>query len=235
MLTLGRPPVRMAPSAQPAATAPLGNCVENVCCDTSCTDTCHSCRNALTASSPDGTCAVIASGRDDPKSRCGCRRNGGLMREHRTLRWQGDVREVRKHHRLPGGELRRSGASPLPRPATAKARAPPGAAQDRKGFSCSATAGCATTCTGDQDCTGGYCSAAMTCAAKKIDGSMCMANNECVHGACVRGILLRKCMHRYLPLVLERRNRRREWTVQADLVGRFVKREVRRRHHCLRS
>src|SRR5206468_9026697 len=48
-----------------------GNCVENVCCDTSCTDTCHSCRNTLTASSPDGTCAVIASGKDDPKSRCG--------------------------------------------------------------------------------------------------------------------------------------------------------------------
>lgn len=164
-----------------------GNCIENVCCDTACTDTCHSCRNALTASSPDGTCGVIASGKDDPKSRCGAAAtssscgNTGHCDGKGACEEYGSTTVCLAASCVGGGFAAASTCD-------GKGACTPSVTQDCKGFDCTLTAGCATTCAGDPDCLAGYCSPAMTCAAKKIDGSTCMANNECVHGTCVGGL-----------------------------------------------
>jgi hypothetical protein len=163
-----------------------GICVEGVCCQSTCTDLCHSCRNTLTGSSPDGTCAVIVSGKDDPQSRC------GAPAQAATCGVTG--------HCDGSGACQKYGSTTVCMPAacasgsyTAAAtcdgagNCSPVTAQDCKGFTCSPTSGCATSCTTDNDCPNGYC-AGNTCAAKKIDGLACGGNNECVHTACVGGV-----------------------------------------------
>ena len=164
-----------------------GNCVESVCCDKPCADVCYSCRNALTASSPSGTCAVIASSKDDPQARCGA--PGAPAQCGNTSHCDGKgmcekygSATVCLAAACTAGSFK--GASTCDGKGTCAA----GTTLDCKGFACSAADGCATTCVNDVDCVAGYCSMTKTCAAKKIDGSACLGNNECVHGQCVSGV-----------------------------------------------
>jgi hypothetical protein len=51
-------------------TCSSGVCAESVCCDKTCGGLCMSCRSARTVSSPEGTCAAVASGQGDIQGRC---------------------------------------------------------------------------------------------------------------------------------------------------------------------
>jgi hypothetical protein len=163
------------------------NCVGSICCDKPCADVCFACTNALTASSPDGTCAAIASGKDDTQARCGtaaaatsCGNTGHCDGKGTCEKYGGTTTCMQPS----------CGSGSFIPAATCdgKGACAAAAAQDCQGFTCSVTSGCATACTADTDCINGYCTAAKTCAAKKIDGSTCGGNNECVHASCVGGI-----------------------------------------------
>jgi hypothetical protein len=182
----GGPAVNGAPCSR-GTDCTSGNCVENVCCDKTCTDLCNSCRSALTASLPDGTCGLIAPGKDDPQARCGaatamasCGNTGHC-----------DGKGACEKYGSTTICLAAACASGSYTPAStcdSNGNCVPGNAQNCMGFTCSPASGCAITCNGDADCTGGYCSANKTCVAKQIDGSTCTGNNQCANNHCVGGI-----------------------------------------------
>jgi hypothetical protein len=163
-----------------------GICVEGVCCESTCTDLCHSCLNTLTGSMPNGTCAPIVSGKDDPQSRCGTAAQPTSCGVTGHCDGKGACEKYGSTTICMAAAC--AGGSYTPAATCDSAgNCSPVTPQDCKGFTCSPSGGCATTCTTDNDCPNGYC-ATSTCAAKKIDGSSCNGNNECVHGACVGNI-----------------------------------------------
>ena len=163
-----------------------GFCAQGVCCMTACTQSCYACTNALTGSSPDGTCAVVSSGLGDPAGTCVA---GTATSCGNTGHCDGK------------GACEKFGSSTVCQPATCgtsgftsagtcngKGTCTPGTNIDCKGFTCSATSGCATACSADTDCPGGYCTATKTCAATVPDGTACSKSTQCTHGNCVAGI-----------------------------------------------
>lgn len=164
-----------------------GNCVESVCCDKPCADACSSCRNALTASAADGTCAVIASGKDDPQGRCGAPAAASTCGNTSHCDGKG---ACEKYGSTTVCQVAACAAGVFTAAATCdgKGACAPGQGQDCKGFACTPVGGCATACATDPECPGGYCSPLLTCAAKKIDGAACAGNIECLHGQCVGGV-----------------------------------------------
>lgn len=163
-----------------------GFCAQGVCCSTACTQTCYACTNALTGSSPDGTCAVVSSGLGDPAGTCVA---GTAMSCGNTGHCDGK------------GACEKFGSSTICQPASCatsgftsastcngKGTCTPGTTTDCKGFTCSATSGCATTCSTDNDCSGGYCTSGKICAATVADGAACSKNSQCTHANCVAGV-----------------------------------------------
>jgi alpha-tubulin suppressor-like RCC1 family protein len=161
-------------------------CAQGVCCNSACTDSCYACTNALTGSSPNGTCAVVSSGVADPAGVCVA---GASTSCGNTGYCDGK------------GACEKFGGSAICKPASCgasgytsvstcdgKGTCVGGATTSCGQFTCSATTGCASTCAADTDCPGGYCSAAKTCAATLSDGSTCSANDQCTHANCISGV-----------------------------------------------
>jgi hypothetical protein len=182
----GGPAVNGAPCGH-GTDCSSGNCVENVCCDKPCTDLCNSCRNALTASLPDGTCGLIASSKDDPQARCGAATAMAMCGNTGHCDGKGACEKYGSTTICLAAAC--AGGSYTPASTCdSKGNCVPGTPQSCMGFTCSPTSGCAITCNSDADCTGGYCSASKTCVAKQIDGSTCTGNNQCANNHCVGGI-----------------------------------------------
>jgi hypothetical protein len=185
----GRPPGVNGDTCSVGTDCATGNCVESVCCDKPCTDTCYSCKNALTGSAANGTCAVIASGLDDTKGRCGAATVTATCGNTSHCNGMGACEKygsttVCLPAACAGGSF--TPASTCNGLGDCMA----GTARSCMGFACTTTAGCATTCTTDLDCAGGYCGTAVprTCIAKKVDGAPCLMNNECVNSQCVGSV-----------------------------------------------
>jgi hypothetical protein len=160
-----------------------GDCVDGVCCESTCTGLCNACSNVRTGMA-DGHCGPVTAG-TDPDSECAqdpfasCGHDGtcdgaGACRLY--LAGTGCTNETC------------SGATDLPArtcngtgtclTATTVSCAP---------YLCGATS-CATTCTSDTDCAAGtFCSAGV-CAAQETNGTACGAAGACQSGFCVDGV-----------------------------------------------
>ena len=205
------------------------HCVAGVCCNEACTQVCTACTMALTVSAPDGMCAPIASGRDDPGGGCAatlpetcgttghCNGAGACERFGSTTTCQSAS--------CGGGNFTPAGTC------SGTGDCLPGTAVNCQGFACSATTGCATTCTSDANCTGGYCTAAMTCAAKKTNGSTCGGNNECTSASCVGGVCCEDACARAVHVVHDGRDRPEQRAVPPGLRRRILQRPLRSRRH----
>jgi alpha-tubulin suppressor-like RCC1 family protein len=160
-------------------------CAQGVCCNSACTDSCYACTNALTGSSPDGTCAVVSSGLADPAEMCvagaatSCGNTGHCDGKGACEKFGGSTICLAASCGTSGF----TSASIC----DGKGNCVAGTTTGCQGFICSAT-GCATTCAADGDCTGGYCTAGKTCAATLSDGSNCAANDQCTHANCISGV-----------------------------------------------
>ena len=161
-------------------------CVSGICCDTACAGRCMACTIALTGSSPDGTCAPVTSDKNDPRGVCvaaapeSCGMTG-------RCNGAGDcamfgTTTVCMAASCAGGSFKAASTC------NGSGACSPGATTNCNGFTCATATGCATTCTNDASCVGGYCTSAMTCAVKKTNGATCAATNECTSGNCVGGI-----------------------------------------------
>jgi hypothetical protein len=167
-----------------------GNCVEGVCCDSPCTGICTSCRQART-SVPDGTCGSVASGRDDPQSRCGsaaasasCGTTGhcdglGACEKYSSA-------TVCVPTSCSGSQFTPAvfcdglGNCPAPAP------------RGCDPYTC-ATSSCKTTCATSADCTStNYCSGT-SCVPKKGLGAVCATPGECSTSICGGRCCLAPC------------------------------------------
>ena len=162
-----------------------GDCVDMICCNSSCTGSCQSCKSALTGVS-DGTCTFVSSGKADPVGTCvvgspGSCGETGTCDGHGACSFAGSATtcvpaSCGSGSFTPASTCDGKGACMTATPVSCQ------------GFACSATTGCATTCSSDSDCTGGYCTSSGTCATKMTNGSTCSANDQCANGTCVGSI-----------------------------------------------
>ena len=163
-----------------------GYCAQGVCCMTACNDTCYACTYALTGSSPDGTCAVVSSSLADPAGGCTA---GSAISCGNTGYCDGN------------GACEKFGSSTICQAASCgtsgytsasicdgKGNCTHGTTTGCKGFACVAASGCATACSADGDCPGGYCTSGSTCAASLPDGSACSKNDQCTNANCISGV-----------------------------------------------
>ena len=156
-------------------------------------------------SAPDGTCAPIASGRNDPGGGCAttlpetCGTTGHCNGAGACERFGSNT--TCQAASCGGGNFTPAGTC------SGTGDCVPGTVVNCQGFACSATTGCATTCISDANCTGGYCTAAMTCAAKKTNGSTCGASNAVHEHELRRWRLLRGRVRRAVHVVRDGRHR----------------------------
>jgi len=151
-----------------------GFCVAGVCCNEACGDVCKACTAKLTAG-VDGTCGVILSGTADAR----CTNASGAP--------CGDTGNCDGK-----GACELPGSSKICAPAACNAGSFTASGTCSNGtcgvgavticgsYACVVATGCATKCTLDTDCPGGYCAAGGTCAVKKTDGTACGGTNECL-------------------------------------------------------
>ncbi len=165
-----------------------GYCAQGICCKTACTATCYACANTLTGQA-DGTCAVVSSDKDDPAGGCTAGAsttcgNTGHCDGNGACEKLGSTTVCVSSSCGTSGFTANSVCD-------GKGNCMQGATTNCMGFSCSNTTGCATSCSADTDCPGGYCTSAMTCTATLSDGANCNKNSQCTNGNCISGI----CCH----------------------------------------
>ena len=162
-----------------------GNCVDSICCSSACTGICQSCKLTATGM-PNGMCANVSSGNADPSGTClaaaanSCGETG-TCDGHGGCAFQGSS-TICLAAACSGGSFTPASTC------DGMGKCVAGTSVACNGFTCTAAAGCATTCAIDTDCTGGYCASTKTCAAKMTNGSTCSANDQCSSNYCVGNI-----------------------------------------------
>jgi len=156
------------------------HCVDGVCCDTECTEVCHSCALGGAA----GTCTPIAAGVDSPgdcpmEAASTCGRTGKCAADQTCARY-------------PDGTS--CGAAACTASVQSSARTCDGAGTCRPAVQVAcgnyACAGlmCAATCADDRTCATGFFCAAPDCVPKLDVGAACTGGNQCVSGSCADGV-----------------------------------------------
>ena len=159
-----------------------GNCADGVCCDKSCAGACMSCLSARTSSSPDGTCAPIGLGMDDPQGRCGAATPLSSCGNTGHCDGRGSCEKY-------GSAITCAAAGCSGGTSTAAAtcdgagHCPVGGTQNCDPYVCGGTA-CKTTCATSSECaTTSYCSN-QSCVPKKVLGGICATFDECTTAIC---------------------------------------------------
>jgi hypothetical protein len=159
-----------------------GACVEGVCCNSACDQTCKSC--AVPGSL--GTCSNVAAGGSDPRGGCApsaessCGNDGSCNGAGACRLW-GETTLCRAAT-CPGG----ASALQLAAFCDGAGTCPPSAMQSCAPYRCDpGVSACRESCGTDDDCSVGTCGAG-SCG-KKALGASCSAGGECGSGNCVDG------------------------------------------------
>jgi hypothetical protein len=158
-------------------------CVDSVCCATTCTGACMSC-NQMATGQTSGQCNPVQAGQDpdgdcptDAPTSCGrdgtCDGKGACNKYGSTTKCQ-DPSCAGSLFTAAG--TCNNGACSVP------------AAVDCKQSACTAAEGCRQGCTSDADCAASSYCAGASCAARKMNGSTCSVGDECTSLACVDGV-----------------------------------------------
>ncbi len=154
-----------------------GNCVDGVCCNSTCTGQCQAC--ALPGLV--GTCSPVTGA---PVGRAACTSDttacGGACNGVQTATCT-----------YPTGNSCRSasctaGTQTLAASCNGTGSCPAAVTSACNPYLCGATA-CQTSCSVDTNCMNGYYCAAGLCKVKLVQGAACTANNQCGTGQCVDG------------------------------------------------
>jgi hypothetical protein len=172
-----RPP---AANGRPCATNPgcvSGQCIDGVCCATSCAGACRSCNVA----GMEGTCSAVPSG-EDPDNDCG-QEAVSLCGLDGTCDGKG---ACRRH--APGTECAPGGCSGSTERAAStcdgNGTCKPGTSRACSGL-CQGSS-CGSACASHSECQEGFfCSG--TCVLKRVMGLRCAGAAECASGYCVDG------------------------------------------------
>ena len=161
-----------------------GDCVDGVCCETTCAGLCNACAGAKTGAA-DGLCRPVTAGTDpdsecaqDPATSCGhdgtCDGAGACR-----LYLAGSVCASETCSGSTDSPAQRCDGAGVCVTATPVSCAP---------YLCGA-ASCATTCSANTDCTTGYfCSSSGVCTAVEANGTACGSAGACQSGFCVDGV-----------------------------------------------
>jgi hypothetical protein len=156
------------------------HCVDGFCCDSDCTETCHSCSLA----GAEGTCSAIAEGQDaqgdcpmEAVATCG---RTGKCGPASTCALYADGQEC--------------AAAACSNSSQSSARSCDGSGACRQAvvtacgiYACSGLT-CAITCSGDAQCAAGYYCSAPTCVPKLDVAAACTAPDQCTSGFCNDGV-----------------------------------------------
>ena len=168
-----------------------GFCTQSVCCDVPCADAateslCKTCKG--TPSAPAGTCAFVASGSADPKSRCtasqvdkGDCSNDGTCDGNGACRPWPSTSGCRQ-------ESCTGTSHTLPATCDGSGNCPAAVVSSCGSYVCSSTSPtCLTTCTSDADCADDLTCLQTTnrCGDKLGAGDPCVASSDCASGHCV--------------------------------------------------
>jgi hypothetical protein len=157
-----------------------GNCVDGVCCNTTCTGFCQACSTTKGAAA-NGTCGNVASGQDVdgecPTATCKtgtCDGNGACGNSALNTNC--------------GSNMSCSGSTQTNQDKCDGA----GSCTDNgttacTPYVCGATA-CKSSCTLDTDCLGTHYCSANVCVIKLTQGTACLTGNQCGTGNCVDGV-----------------------------------------------
>jgi hypothetical protein len=162
-----------------------GNCVDGVCCATTCTETCYACRADLKASNADsGQCGLARAG-VDPHNNCaaeaqyGCGQDGQCNGSGACRLWgygtSCDAATVCDGNTVRGKICDGSGTC----------------VDNPSGVDCGLyvcrSGGCVNPCNAESDCvTNTWCNAGV-CTAKQAAGTACTEARQCLLGFCVDG------------------------------------------------
>jgi hypothetical protein len=165
----------------------LNNCVDGVCCDTSCVGACVSC--ALSGSM--GKCTNVPANNADPRGVCSdqhpaaCATNGKCDGMGHCASYAPTT--------VCSSETCPMGTSTHTLPGTCATGSCAAVTGDCNGYMCSSdNTTCLTSCATNDDCVKGsdYCSGGK-CVALKADGAMCATGGECGSGNCIESV----CCH----------------------------------------
>ncbi|HVY48969.1 MAG TPA: hypothetical protein VHB21_23930 [Minicystis sp.] len=159
-----------------------GFCVDNVCCESMCTNGCNACSSALTGQT-NGLCRGVTAG-TDPKGNCStnnppCGLNG-----------QCDGAGACQYYAIGSGcgSTCASGTQETDDTCNASHMC-----TANNTFSCNAGyacvgGACKTSCAGNGDCASGYYCNGSVCTAQGMNGDGCSAGGQCTSGNCVDGV-----------------------------------------------
>jgi hypothetical protein len=185
------PRADVGPDASPLATGKpcassgqcdSGFCVDNVCCESACTDACRSCNLA----GRPGRCAAVPAGDKDPRAGC-------TKQDVSTCGFDGTCNGSGACRRYPAGtECRAASCSSaverlLPGICDGSGACMPGRAQSCAPYVCAGTA-CKTTCAVPADCAPGNATCTNGSCGRKPVGTACAAGAECNSNNCVDGV-----------------------------------------------
>jgi len=159
-----------------------GHCVDGICCDTTCTGACSSCKGADTGKA-DGTCSPVLAGQN-PKN--GCTKD--LVNVCGTT-GTCDGKGACAFAALATPCLGPTCENGVLKVATCdgKGVCPPAASTACAPFACASGTTCGTTCAGDGDCAAGFKCNGTTCVAGKKPGEPCGSEKECESKLCIDG------------------------------------------------
>lgn len=165
-----------------------GYCVDGLCCDAPCDDTCGSCLGAKTGQR-DGLCAPIEAGAD-PDEECAADGAAGGCGADGTCSGGFACRSFAATGTVCGASFCQSGV------VTGMQCDGNGGCQQRTGRSCEGYpcnpdgSACASSCVQDSDCASAayYCSEQGQCLRKRSQGEVCAKASQCGSGHCADGV-----------------------------------------------
>ncbi len=160
-----------------------GFCVDNVCCNSACTETCKSCN---TRSAP-GICSFVAAG-DPPRTPSVCpKSDSATCGLDGTCNGNGACRSYVSGTVCQAGTCDGASVGGI-RVCDGSGNCTPGPATICAPFNCDAkTNSCVLTCSSDADCAPNVKCVNGSCG-KRPAGGLCTAANECASGFCADGV-----------------------------------------------
>lgn len=157
------------------------NCVDGICCDTTCTAVCKSCALA----GKRGTCSDIPDDVADDDGGCpasaesSCGNDGKCDGSGACRKWGTSV-QCREASCPPTGATLTLAAN-----CDGRGSCPAGGMRSCGNYRCDTNDMCRMSCTSDADCNGKACDTSNGTCGKNLLGQQCSKNDECASGHCV--------------------------------------------------